>query len=112
MAVKDTLLGTEDSMELSAKNKAQFISIAAKDPESGELYLGEEEFINAIAPADEDYVSTETCLIHRLATTDMYIFSPHRARSNVSSTGSSFTSPIAKAPARSVSLTGPHSTTS
>jgi solute carrier family 25 aspartate/glutamate transporter 12/13 len=57
-AVKDTLLGTEDSMELSAKNKAQFTTIAIKDPETGEPYLGEDEFINAIAPADEDYVST------------------------------------------------------
>jgi solute carrier family 25 aspartate/glutamate transporter 12/13 len=57
-AVKDSLLGTDEPVELSSKNKAQFLTIATKDPETGELYLGEDEFINAVAPPDEDYVST------------------------------------------------------
>jgi solute carrier family 25 aspartate/glutamate transporter 12/13 len=29
---------------------------ARKDEKSGELFMGEEEFINAIAPEGEDYV--------------------------------------------------------
>lgn len=56
-AVKDTLLGTEDPVELSSKTRAYFVHHAVKDAESGELYMGEDEFVNAIAPQDEDYVS-------------------------------------------------------
>ena len=59
-AVKDSLLGTEDPVELSSKTRAYFADHAVKDAESGELYMGEDEFVNAIAPQDEDYVS-----IHR-----------------------------------------------
>ncbi|KAK8100844.1 calcium-binding mitochondrial carrier protein Aralar1 [Apiospora kogelbergensis] len=54
-AVKDTLLGTEDPVELSSKTRAYFVHHAVKDAESGELYMGEDEFVNAIAPQDEDY---------------------------------------------------------
>lgn len=36
--------------------KGNFYRHARKD-ESGELYMNEEDFINAIAPAQEDYVS-------------------------------------------------------
>lgn len=58
--VKETLVGTateEPGSQLSAQSRARFNSHAAKDPETGELYMGREEFINAIAPKDEDYVS-------------------------------------------------------
>lgn len=55
-AVKGSFLGTEEPTELSSKTKAAFVSSATKDPESGELYMSQEQFINAIAPADEDYV--------------------------------------------------------
>ncbi|KAG6034008.1 hypothetical protein E4U41_006725 [Claviceps citrina] len=57
-AVKETLVGTtteEPGTQLSAQSRARFNSHAVKDPETGELYMGHEEFINAIAPADEDY---------------------------------------------------------
>ncbi|KAK8066446.1 hypothetical protein PG997_013193 [Apiospora hydei] len=54
-AVKESLLGTEEPVELSAKTRAYFVNHAVKDPESGELYMGEDEFVNAIAPQDEDY---------------------------------------------------------
>ncbi|OAA51969.1 Mitochondrial carrier domain protein [Metarhizium rileyi] len=58
-AVKETLKGsgaTEDpSHQLSAQSKARFVSHAAKDPETGELYMGPEEFTNAVAPVTEDY---------------------------------------------------------
>lgn len=40
-----------------AQSKWRFTSNAKKDPESGELYLGTDEFINIIAPPTEDYVS-------------------------------------------------------
>jgi solute carrier family 25 (mitochondrial aspartate/glutamate transporter), member 12/13 len=56
-AVKDSLLGTDEPVELSSKTKATFISSATKDPVTGELYMSEQQFIDAIAPPDGDYVS-------------------------------------------------------
>lgn len=57
-AVKQTLIGsTEEPAKLSAQTKARFHKYAAKDPSSGELSMGVEEFTNAIAPPGEDYVS-------------------------------------------------------
>jgi solute carrier family 25 aspartate/glutamate transporter 12/13 len=58
-AVKESLLGSEQQadVQLSAQSKATFDKNARKDEESGELFMGEEEFINAIAPVSEDYVS-------------------------------------------------------
>lgn len=59
--VKESLLGAEvpQQLQLSAETKANFVKFARPDDESGELYMGEEEFINAIAPSSEDYVSAE-----------------------------------------------------
>jgi solute carrier family 25 aspartate/glutamate transporter 12/13 len=57
-AVKETLVGSvEEPAQLSAQTKARFTRHALKDPETGELYLGREQFIDAIAPPHEDYVS-------------------------------------------------------
>ncbi|KAG5970855.1 hypothetical protein E4U55_001429 [Claviceps digitariae] len=58
--VKETLVGTTIEEEpghppLSAQSRARFNSYAVKDAETGELYMGQEEFINAISPDDEDY---------------------------------------------------------
>jgi solute carrier family 25 aspartate/glutamate transporter 12/13 len=63
--LKETLLGTEqvENVQLSAQSKATFEKNARKDPESEELFMGEEEFINAIAPKTEDYVSQTRGLI-------------------------------------------------
>jgi solute carrier family 25 aspartate/glutamate transporter 12/13 len=57
--VKETLLGSEQvaEVQLSAQSKATFDKNARKDAETGELFMGEEEFINAVAPESEDYVS-------------------------------------------------------
>jgi solute carrier family 25 (mitochondrial aspartate/glutamate transporter), member 12/13 len=55
-AVKESLLGTEEPTQLSAQTRSTFLLHAKKDPESGESYMGREEFINAIAPPTEDYV--------------------------------------------------------
>jgi hypothetical protein len=57
-AVKETLVGTTDeATQLSAQTKARFLSKAVKDDSTGELYLGPSEFIDAVAPNSEDYVS-------------------------------------------------------
>lgn len=57
--VKEALVGSEveSGVQLSAQSKATFDKNARADEESGELFMGEEEFINAVAPKDEDYVS-------------------------------------------------------
>lgn len=57
--VKESLLGTEvvDEVQMSAQSKATFEKNARRDEESGELFMGEEEFVNAVAPVGEDYVS-------------------------------------------------------
>lgn len=54
-AVKETLVGTHEHEQLSAHSKARFIKHAVKDAESGELVLGPDEFINAVAPKGEDF---------------------------------------------------------
>lgn len=61
-AVKETLIGSEEPVQVSAQTKARFNSNAVKDAGSGELYMGPDEFINAIAPSDEDYVSQQCSL--------------------------------------------------
>ncbi|KZZ97466.1 Mitochondrial carrier domain protein [Moelleriella libera RCEF 2490] len=56
--VKETLVGSEieePGSQLSAQSRARFNTHAVTDPETGELYMGQEEFINAVAPKDEDY---------------------------------------------------------
>ncbi|KAI1169129.1 mitochondrial carrier domain-containing protein [Nemania serpens] len=54
-AVKSSLLGSEEPANLSASYRATFLSNAKKDEQTGEPLMGPEEFVNAIAPADEDY---------------------------------------------------------
>lgn len=57
--IKETLVGSEDTTpnKLSTQSKARFTSNAVKDVETGELYMGPNEFINAVAPEQEDFVS-------------------------------------------------------
>ena len=63
-AVIETLVGSDEpATQVSAQSRARFNSNAAKNPETGELYMGPEEFINAIAPASEDYVSLKIRLV-------------------------------------------------
>ncbi|KAH0064038.1 hypothetical protein KCU96_g19701, partial [Aureobasidium melanogenum] len=54
-SVKETLLGVEDEPQLSSQMRAEFMQHAKTDPESGDHYMGQEEFVNAIAPESEDY---------------------------------------------------------
>ena len=57
-AVKESLLGTEHSADLSLEARARFLTKAKQD-EDGEYYLNKEEFIDLIAPPGEDYVSSQ-----------------------------------------------------
>ncbi|KAK0281676.1 mitochondrial aspartate-glutamate transporter agc1 [Friedmanniomyces endolithicus] len=52
--VKETLVGTESGVGLSAQTRSDFMHNAIKD-EEGELYMSEKEFVDAIAPEGEDY---------------------------------------------------------
>ena len=55
-SVKETLLGTEAPEGVSNESRARFIQHASIE-ENGELYMSQEDFVNAIAPPGEDYVS-------------------------------------------------------
>jgi hypothetical protein len=55
--VKESLLGTSQPEELSPSSRTTFLKHARRDEDTDELYMGEEEFVNAIAPPDQDYVS-------------------------------------------------------
>lgn len=44
-------------MQFSPQTQAEFMQYAVQDDETGEYYMAEEEFANAIAPPNEDYVS-------------------------------------------------------
>lgn len=58
-AVKETLLGAENvpDIKITGQSKDTFEKYAQTDGESGELYMSEEDFVNAVAPVGEDYVS-------------------------------------------------------
>jgi solute carrier family 25 aspartate/glutamate transporter 12/13 len=59
--VKDTLLGVEQLPQVSEQNRIEFLRHARKDDETGEYFMTEAEFIEAIAPSGEDYVQLPTC---------------------------------------------------
>ncbi len=61
-SIKESLIGTSEEPQLSREVRANFIKHAKPD-EKGELYMGSEEFIDAIAPAEEDYVSCASLAI-------------------------------------------------
>lgn len=56
--IKESLVGTTREPELSLEIRATFNRNSRLDEASGERYMTEEEFVNAIAPIDEDYVRT------------------------------------------------------
>jgi solute carrier family 25 aspartate/glutamate transporter 12/13 len=56
--IGEVLLGTAQEPQLSQQTRAVFMKHAIKDEATGELYLGENEFIDAVAPETEDYVNT------------------------------------------------------
>lgn len=54
-AVKEQFLGSSEQPQLSSQARANFNRHAQKD-ENGDLFMSEENFINAVAPKQEDYV--------------------------------------------------------
>ena len=57
-SVKESLLGVEKEPDLSLQTKANFDKRARQDESTGESYMTEEDFVNSIAPASENYVSS------------------------------------------------------
>lgn len=55
--VKQSLVGSSEEPKLSQQIKTNFFHHARKDESTGEFYLNEDDFINAVAPKHEDYVS-------------------------------------------------------
>lgn len=62
-AVKASLVGVEQELQLSQQIRVNFMQHARVDEESGEYYMNKEQFIEAIAPKNEDYVSNP-CSMH------------------------------------------------
>ena len=58
LAVKESLLGTTREPELSAQARTTFDLNARLDETTQELCMTEEDFVNAVAPSSENYVST------------------------------------------------------
>ncbi|CAK7206951.1 mitochondrial aspartate-glutamate transporter agc1 [Sporothrix eucalyptigena] len=54
-AVKESLIGHKEPTQLSAQTRARFLKNAVPHAETGELVMGLNEFIDAIAPKGEDY---------------------------------------------------------
>lgn len=50
------LLGTTEEPQLTQIARTAFLKCAKKDEETGDYYLDQEDFIDAIAPESEDYV--------------------------------------------------------
>jgi solute carrier family 25 aspartate/glutamate transporter 12/13 len=59
--VGEVLLGTTDEPQLSHRTRAAFMKHAKKDEATGEYFLNEDAFIEAVAPESEDYVSNCAC---------------------------------------------------
>ena len=55
-SLKETLLGTETPQGVSDESRTRFLQYASLE-ENGEKFMSPEDFVNAIAPPDEDYVS-------------------------------------------------------
>lgn len=58
--VKEKLVGSTEEPPLSHQARANFLRYAQKD-EHGEPFMTENDFINAVAPKQEDYVSLLPC---------------------------------------------------
>jgi solute carrier family 25 aspartate/glutamate transporter 12/13 len=63
--VKETLLGASLPADLTQESRTTFLKHARQD-ENGDFYMEEEDFINAIAPPDENYVSSQRNLTRSL----------------------------------------------
>ena len=66
-SIKESLIGTTQEPQLSQETRASFLKHAKTD-ENGEYYMEEPEFIDAVAPAGEDYVSFDRISLCSLTT--------------------------------------------
>jgi hypothetical protein len=95
-AVKESLIGAtiepQAQPQLSQQTQATFEKHARRD-EDGEFYMTEEDFVDAIAPENEDYVSPHPLGV--TPTANVVVANPlsHSTKSNESSTRSSIASP-------------------
>ncbi len=56
-AVKESLVGSTREVPMSDQSRAAFTRNSQPDEQTGERYMTRDDFIRAVAPADEDYVS-------------------------------------------------------
>lgn len=56
-ATKESLIGVDLESQSSEQSHTEFMQHAKKDEDTGEYYMGEKEFVDAVAPEGEDYVS-------------------------------------------------------
>lgn len=61
-SIKESLLGVEKEPDTSLQTRAIFDKYARQDGNSGEAYMAEEDFVDAIAPASENYVSSSNLM--------------------------------------------------
>lgn len=66
--VGEVLLGTSEEPQLSQLTRFAFMKHAQKDETTGEYFLNEDGFIEAVAPESEDYVSNCACSVSRSKT--------------------------------------------
>lgn len=62
VAIKESLLGADIEPDVSLQSKATFERNARTDEETGESFLTEDDFVNAIAPSTENYVRGDALL--------------------------------------------------
>lgn len=55
--VKEALIGADEDTDFSEQTKRDFLARAVQDSATEEYYMTQQEFVDAIAPAGEDYVS-------------------------------------------------------
>ena len=89
--VKESLVGTTQPPNLSQESRAEFMKHAKQD-DDGDWYMTEGDFINAIAPPEEDYVRQARA---ELPIKEILMMSSRSTRSNESNTVSYSTSQIA-----------------
>ena len=54
--VKQSLVTIEEDVTLSAQARSDFMQHALQDEQTGEWYMDEAQFVNAVAPPNLDYV--------------------------------------------------------
>lgn len=75
--VKEKVLGVDVEPQLSEQTRDNFLQYAKKDEASGEYYMTEVEFVDAIAPEGEDYVSVRRRQRHCARRPSRLLHSPY-----------------------------------